>query len=63
MVRSILSLIGGRMMNYGIIIFIRMSLKDFEIGAKLGNSRITQVREPIPQFLKWSGWRISKYTR
>lgn len=50
-------------MNYGIIIFIRMSLKDFEIGAKLGNSRITQVREPIPQFLKWSGWRISKYTR
>lgn len=56
------SLMAGQMMKYGIIIFIRMSLKDFEIGAKLGKSEITQVREPTRRFSKWSGWQISKCT-
>ena len=45
-----------------IIIFIRMSLKDFDIGTKLGTHRFMQARELIQSSTKSTGKPISRAT-
>lgn len=39
-----------------------MSLKEFEIGSKLGICYSNQVKEPTPQFSKWNDSQTSKST-
>lgn len=38
-----------------------MSLKDFEIGSKLGKKRVIQAREHTPLFSKLKDSQINKY--